>query len=84
MKAKVFPAKPNEDEVFLALVQENDRELLLMLADSNGKPIEDSEILRIAPDFIEGKLRILKITGRQSIKAITSKFVMDGTQVKVF
>jgi hypothetical protein len=84
MKAKVFPIKQNKDDVFLVLEQEDDSAVLLMLADSQGMAIEGTEILRISEEKIgSGKLRLCRIVGRQSIKAVTSKFEMDGSAVKV-
>lgn len=83
MKARVFATPEEEDRVYLTLHQESEGEVLLMLVDSRtGKLIENTEILRICAGD-DGKLHICKIVGRQSIKAVTSKFQMELGTVKV-
>jgi hypothetical protein len=87
IRAKVS-SKSNEEnkDVFFILEQESNSEVLLKLADVNGNPIHDSEILRICPSTDDNrmlKLRICRIIGRDRKKLITDLFHMDGSQVQV-
>lgn len=70
MKIRVSGIKyPPEETLHVALKQENETEVLLVLVDSDGQEIKDSDIIRLLPDWKTKKLKVARIVGRTHLSS---------------